>query len=85
MATRGEIQLGRDAHNHLRLFLIQELEAEGVGVEWTRPTGGQPACSQSTVRYFLWEGDGENVSYCTCYDPLTGDFLSAVSSPCPAP
>jgi hypothetical protein len=80
LATQGELQLGSSARNHLRLFLIQEEEADGLGLEWTRPSPQAPSCSRTTVSFFLWEGEGNNVSYCQCYDTLTGDLLSVQES-----
>ncbi len=73
LATNGQIQLGSNPRNQLRFFLVQEEEADGIGVEWSRPLLGK-TCSKTTVTYFLWEGSsqGQNVSYCQCFDPDSG-------------
>lgn len=75
LAVRGQIQIGSDVRHHLRIFALQELDAQGIGVEWTRPVRQQPACSWTTVNYLLWEGEGEDIAFCQCYDPLTNDPL----------
>ena len=84
LAVRGEIQLGDDPRSHLRLFLVQERQAQGVGVEWTRPVSKRASCSQSSVSYLLWEGEAENVVYCQCYDE-GGAVTSTVRHACDAP
>jgi hypothetical protein len=85
LAARGQVQFGVDPDRHLRLFLVQERNFEGVGVEWVRPYGEQPACTQTAVRYLMWAGEAENVSFCQCVDPLTGADLPAASQTCNAP
>jgi hypothetical protein len=74
LASRQQIQLGSTA----RIFLIQEKEAEGIGVEWQRPYRPQPNCSQTSVRYLMWVGETENTTYCHCIDAQTG-FATAVA------
>jgi hypothetical protein len=85
LATQGEIQFGNEPRSHLRLFLLQEPDVGGIGVEWTRSFLRQPTCSQTTVTYVLWEGEGDNVSFCHCYDALTGELLPANLQPCNSP
>ena len=78
LATQGQIQLG-DSTNGLRLFLLQDTNNQGLGLQWTRPydnptesqTPGE--CSRTSLRYFLWEGDSQNQSsdYCQCIDTET--------------
>jgi hypothetical protein len=82
LATQGQIQLG-DSNSGLRLFLLQEPDNQGLGLQWSRPynseTAAQPAaeCTRTTLRYFLWEGDpgGQNTDYCQCRDPQTQQAL----------
>lgn len=83
LATQGQIQIG-DSSSGIRLFLLQELDNQGLGLQWTRPydnqeSGGQEdsECSQTSLRYFLWEGDGQsqNSDYCQCRDSQTQQLL----------
>ena len=80
LAGRGELTFGEAAGNHVRLFLLREPDAEGVGVEWTRPYRPQPACTQTSVTYIMWEGRNENTRYCQCFDEKSGAALPAVCS-----
>lgn len=64
LARNEQLQIGTDAGTHLRLFLISEEDFNGIAVEWTRETGGLYQCRQTSVSYWMWEGEGENVSYC---------------------
>jgi hypothetical protein len=66
LAGRGELMFGEAAGSHVRLFLLREPDAEGVGVVWTRPYRSNPDCTQTSVTYIMWEGDSENTRYCQC-------------------
>lgn len=78
LATQGQIQLG-DSASGLRLFLLQDTDNQGLGLQWTRPyenpsdnqTPSQ--CSRTSLRYFLWEGESQsqNSDYCQCFDRET--------------
>ena len=70
LATRGEIRFGDSVHNGLRIFLVQEDDAQGIGFEWSRRLRADPQCTKTVVRYLIWEG-GENefyTDYCLCYE-----------------
>ncbi len=69
LATRGEISFGDRVHSGLRIFLVQEDDAQGIGIEWSRRLRVNPQCSKTGVRYLLWEGRGSDFSteYCLCY------------------
>ena len=84
LATQGEIQLGSEPRSHLRFFMVQEETSSGVGVEWVRTSRQADNCSQTTLRYFLWEGgnQGDNVSFCQCYDPVTNSPLPVEENRC---
>ena len=75
LATQGQIQIGEPNRNGLRLFMVQERSSQGIGLQWSRAMAGpdQAGCSQTSLRYYLWEGSdqGENVDYCQCFDPQT--------------
>jgi hypothetical protein len=84
LATKGEVQFGSQAQNHIRFFMVQEETSGGIGVEWVREARQVDNCSQTSLRYFLWEGSsaGQNVSFCQCYDPVTNTLLSTEESNC---
>lgn len=84
LATQGQIQIGRESESHLRLFLLQESGNEGIGIEWTRHVQEPPRCAQSSLIYLLWEGEGENATYCQCYDEA-GAIVVSTPGACRAP
>jgi hypothetical protein len=82
LATRGEIQSGSAPGTHVRIFLLQESEEKGVGLEWSRSAKQEERCYRSRVFYFLWEGEAENVTYCQCFDAVTGEGLPTRPASC---
>lgn len=84
LATQGQIELGEVPGNHVRLFLVQERDAQGIGVEWTRPVNEPAGCAQTSLTYFMWEGEGEGVTYCRCYSE-NGALLENKLGDCQAP
>jgi hypothetical protein len=68
LATNGEIAWGQETGRQGRLFLLQDAEAEGVGLQSSRPQSGASACVITTVRYFMWAGEGQNTRSCYCTD-----------------
>ncbi len=82
LSTRGEINLGSNPRQHVRLFMVQEEDTNGVGMEWARPSGRNRECTLTSINYFLWDGQGEPTSFCQCYDPATGDPSSATIGRC---
>ena len=75
LAGRGQLQLGGESL-HVRFFLVQAEEADGIGLEWVRPALRQKNCRQTTVLYYLWEGqNNQNTSFRQCFGPVTGDPL----------
>lgn len=84
LAMQGQIQIGDEADGrHLRLFLVQESDQEGVGIEWTRPAAAEQ-CRQGNIVYLMWEGAGDNASYCRCVDE-TGSVISSGPGRCAPP
>lgn len=81
LSARKQFELGNPADTYLRIFVLQEKESEGIGVELGRPYGPAPACRQTDVRYFMWTGMGENTTYCQCVDEQNRP-LSAAAGPC---
>jgi hypothetical protein len=87
LATQNQIEVGREQGRHLRLFLLQEREQQGIGIEWSRPAA-PPAvdtrCRQTRLIYLMWVGEGDNVSYCQCFDG-DGSLRESHQGSCPAP
>jgi hypothetical protein len=85
LGVRGEFRIGSQDRANLRLFLVQETEAKGLGLQWTRLYAAEQGCWLTTVNYLLWQDEGSNVSqnsrFCNCFDPETGRQFS--SGPCP--
>lgn len=90
LTSRGQIQLGGDG-SHLRVFLLQGADAEGLGFERVRqvkPPPGAPAaarCTQTKVNYLLWAGEGEGAVFCQCLDAATGAALPDLPPACLTP
>jgi hypothetical protein len=70
LARNGSMQVGKEDRTHLRLFMVQEDRDNGVGMAFTRATGD--SCQRTSLVYLMWEGEGENSSYCQCYDSTGG-------------
>lgn len=83
LATQDQIQIGDDPQSYLRLFLVQDRDTGGLGIQWTRRAAGSTGCAQSSLRYLLWKGEGENVTFCRCYD-ASGALVTTVSGSCRA-
>jgi hypothetical protein len=76
MAIQGEIALWHggdfpegESHPFLQAKLL--MDADNRGINFTSSSlvdiPGDQVCVQTHVRYILWQGRGENVSYCDCY------------------
>lgn len=77
LVTTGVLQFGNEESNFLNLFMLQEPDQEGVGVQWTRSFDDEAVCTSTQVRYFMFSGEGENLDYCACTN-------QPVSRPLPA-
>jgi len=66
LAVNTQLQIGAAENNHLRIFLVQEKNAEGLGFEIIRPFPSTPSCAQTTITYWMWKGKPENVTFCQC-------------------
>lgn len=82
LAGRQQIQLGNSERDHLRIFLVQEKTAEGIGVEQIRPYQPLPNCFQTDVNYYMWKGEPENTTFCQCYHPDTEELISTTMTAC---
>ena len=84
LATRQQIQLGSSPDRHLRLFLVSEPATQGLGLERTRPVSEPANCTQTTVNYLMWQGEGESTTYCQCYNE-SGGVISTNQGACAPP
>lgn len=82
LAARNQFQWGTPESSHIRLFLIQERDAEGIGLEITRSVTTDPVCLATTVRYVMWAGSADDVAFCQCSDNESGYMLPAVPGTC---
>jgi hypothetical protein len=89
LARNGQIQLGNSDGRHWRLFLLQEPDFEGLGLERARPVAPPlsapgAACLQTSVGYWLWAGEapGQDVAFCQCTDPATGASVPDLPPAC---
>lgn len=91
LARNGQVQLGSSQGRHWRLFLVQQADAEGVGLERGRPVTPpadapeSASCLQTTISYWMWAGEGQGTSYCQCVDLGTGDLLDIMPPACLLP
>jgi hypothetical protein len=74
LAARGEIMLGDDPGSNVRLFMVNEDELHGIGLQRTSEINFGEDCYRTSVDYLLWEGDAseQDIDFCTCYDLDTG-------------
>jgi hypothetical protein len=60
--------------HHLRLFLLQQPDERGFGLERGSIKSGSEEegqyCIVTTVNYLLWEGEGKDIHYCNCYEKI---------------
>ena len=66
LITLGTVQLGSEDGNFLNIYMLQDPEQEGVGVQWTRSFDEEAVCTRTKVRFFMFAGEGENLDYCSC-------------------
>ncbi|HSG18935.1 MAG TPA: hypothetical protein VLE70_21755 [Anaerolineae bacterium] len=75
LAARGELMIGDDQASNIRLFMVNEDEATGIGFQRvTKANSEQDGCFHTSVNYLLWKGQdsGLNIDFCACHDPDTG-------------
>ena len=95
LAIDGEITLSHgssmpDRHEHPRLQIKLIKEPDYRGFQITNSTmkqvNEQNLCVQTEVRYFLWQGDGDNAQFCDCYNRGDGgevwQFAETISGLC---
>jgi hypothetical protein len=83
LVVRKEIIISRsDIPEHeYRIFLLENEDERGFGLSrGSIKSGGEDedaACVITHTDYLLWEGEGEDAVYCSCYEKF-GDEWSAV-------
>lgn len=81
VSMRGQLQFGQDNRPHLRLFMVQEEDANGIGIEWAKRPFRHRNCLQTTLQYIMWEGQSEPATFCQCIDPET-EMLQSSTAQC---
>ena len=81
LATRSEIELGDSSKNHVRIFMVQDSDLQGIGLETSRKVNINPLCLKTNVAFFLWRGEvvNQNVSFCQCFDEESGAIAAQES------
>lgn len=91
LARNGQLRIGLGGERYWRIFLLQQADAEGIGLERGRPVAapdGAPdtvRCSQISVDYGMWVGKGPSVNYCQCMDGATGQSVDMTPPVCLLP
>lgn len=95
LASRGEmtLDLGSAPGQTARVWLVMEEDERGLGLSLPSVhTDDDPnaLCVQTDVRYFLWQGEAEPVSYCDCYQRTSAEsawsYVETLQGACsPAP
>lgn len=69
LAFKGELRIGSIEAPKLRLFLVQENENQGIGLEWLTKDSDNAYCQEVKIRYLLWKVEAiqPNVNYCLCH------------------
>lgn len=82
LAMNQQVQVGQSERSHARVFLLQDEGNEGVGVVWKRPFLAQTGCYKTSVSYLMWQGVGENVTYCECLDLQSNNLVRLAAPDC---
>ncbi len=90
LAVQQEIVIptGGAPGQQTRFWLISEPTERGFGISTAAvtPTGDNAICVQTDVRFVLWAGQADPLSYCECYERANADeawsLLSSSSVAC---
>lgn len=61
-----QLTWGDNPNDQIRLFVMQEVGNEGLGIQWTRPADDEANCIRTSVRYLMLAGDADNNDVCLC-------------------
>ncbi|MFK7804079.1 MAG: hypothetical protein AB8G95_20770 [Anaerolineae bacterium] len=77
LVTQGVLQFGDEDGRFLNVFMLQDPDQEGIGMQWTRTFehDDQAVCTRTTVRYYMFVGEGENLNYCECSNVSISESL----------
>jgi hypothetical protein len=68
--------------NEVRIWMVMELDERGIA--YSRPSiadrTDDSLSVQTTVRYMLWQGQGEHIQYCQVYERDDGDRWTTSSN-----
>ena len=91
LARNGQVQIGEMDSRHWRLFMLQDADTEGIGLERAKPVDA-PAdmaesvkCLKTTIDYWMWRGEGMPAAYCQCADSTTGAVVDVTPPACLLP
>jgi hypothetical protein len=95
LAMQGEIALWHggnfpenEAHPLFQVKLLMDADTRGLNITTSSLVDGpdNQVCVQVYVRYMLWQGRGENTSYCDCYthEETDWDFTGSSRGVCTA-
>lgn len=85
------IPLGGAPGQALRIWLVMESRARGLGFSVGQVASETPTelCVQTTNRYLLWSGTGDDATYCECYARTDADqawsYTGSTQTACAAP
>lgn len=91
LARNGQVQVGQTDGRHWRLFLVQEADTEGVGLERARPVAAPDdaqdsvQCLQTSINYWMWSGEGPSATFCQCVDMAAGAIADITPPACLLP
>ncbi len=79
--VRGEatLPLSDKPGHEIRLFKVFEDDVRGFGLSWGNTQEGNSkdnVCVKTQVRYFTWQGSGENVDFCLCYTRIEDEWIA---------
>lgn len=83
LASVGQLSISQGVlpGQELRVWLIMEVDHRGLGFSGTALLSrGDQQCLQTDVRYWLWQGQQQPLSYCDCYQD--GSLVSTQSGVC---
>lgn len=91
LARNGQVQIGGIDSRHWRLFMLQQADSEGIGLERARPVDPPPGsgesvqCLRTSIDYWMWNGEGAPATYCQCTDTTTGTMVDIIPPACLLP